>query len=354
MKSIHRTTLFSIIGLSIIFMEACTGIKDSSTTGPTRFEDAPQWSKEVVWYQIFPERFRNGDQSNDPTPEDIIGGYPGFVPEGWTITPWTHDWYKPDPWFSEVIGRTDMAGNRVEHFFMASRLRRYGGDLQGVIDKIDYLDSLGVTAVYFNPLNDAPSEHKFDASSWRHIDRNLGPTPREDVEIMASEVPDDASTWKMTGADKMFVDLVSKLHDRGIRVIMDYSWNHTGPEFWAWEDVIQNQEKSAYADWYWIISFDDPETPENELDYPGWFGVKDLVQIKETEWTSHMAHSFAWEGNLASEAVKKHIFNVTRKWLDPDGDGDPADGIDGFRLDVCAELPLGFWREGPDRPARPS
>jgi glycosidase len=162
---------------------------------------------------------------------------------------------------------------------------------------------------------------------------------------MASEVPDDPSTWKMTGADKMFLELVAKFHERGIRVIMDYSWNHVGYEFWGFKDVRENQENSKYADWFWISSFDDPETPENELDYPGWFGVKDLILIRETEWSDHSSHSYSWEGNLYSEAAKRHIFNVTRKWLDPNGDGDPSDGIDGYRLDVCAELPLGFWRE---------
>jgi glycosidase len=291
-------------GFLILVLSACTGKQEGEEQGFTRFEDAPRWSTEVVWYQIYPERFRNGDPTNDPTPVDMKGSYPGFVPEGWVKTPWTHDWYKPDPWFPEVLGKIDIAGDEITHFFMASRLRRYGGDLQGVIDKIDYLDSLGVTAIYFNPLNDAPSVHNFDARNWRHIDRNFGPTPRKDAEIMASEVPDDPSTWQMTGADKMFIDLVDRLHERGIRVIMDYSWNHVGYEFWAFKDVRENQENSEYADWFWISSFDDPETPENELDYPGWFNVKDLILIKETEWADHSGHSYAWEGNLASEAAK--------------------------------------------------
>jgi glycosidase len=267
------------------------------------------------------------------------------VPEGWRITPWTHDWYKHDPYFDQVKGSIDMAGDTIESFGQLSRLRRYGGDLQGVLDKIGYLDSLGITAVYFNPLNDAPSDHKFDARNWRHIDRNFGPSPEEDARIMASEIPDDPETWQMTGADRMFVDLVARLHEHGIRVIMDYSWNHTGTEFWAWKDLVRNQTNSEYAEWYWVKQFDDPQTPENEFDYRGWFGVKDLAEIKETEYMNHQAYSRAFEGNIASEAVKQHIFSVTRKWLDPDGDGNPSDGVDGFRLDVCAEVPLGFWRE---------
>ncbi|PWE00588.1 alpha-amylase family glycosyl hydrolase [Marinilabilia rubra] len=312
----------------------------------TAYENPPEWAKEAIWYQIYADRFRNGDPNNDPTPEDLKGAYPGFVPESWTITPWTQDWYKHDPHFKDLIGKVDMAGDTMKVFPMFSRLRRYGGDLQGVMDKIDYLDSLGITAIYFNPLCEGPSEHNFDASAWRHIDNNFGPTPREDLEIMDSEEPDDPTTWKMTGADKMFVELVAKLHERGIRVILDYSWNHTGIEFWAWKDILKKQARSEYKDWYWIKKFDDPRTPENEFEYEGWFGVKDLPEIKETVY--HPIENGVikfFEGNIFSEDAKNHIFNVTRKWLDPNGDGDPSDGIDGYRLDVASEVPLGFWRD---------
>lgn len=318
-------------------------LKKKVTT--TEFSNPPEWAREAIWYQIFAERFRNGDPSNDPGPENLKGAYPGFVPEGWAITPWTQDWYKPDSYFKSATGKKDLAENTITSFGQLSLLRRYGGDLQGVMDKIDYLDSLGITAVYFNPLNQSPSNHKYDASVWRHIDVNFGPTPVEDLKIMSQENPSDPSTWKMTGADKMFVDLIDLFHKRRIKVILDYSWNHTGTAFWAWQDILKNQSKSKFKDWYWVNQFDDPSTPENEFDYRGWFGVKSMPEIKETEYHSHAKAIEYFDGNIYEEEAKNHIFNVAKKWLDPNGDGDPSDGIDGYRLDVAAELPLGFWRD---------
>ncbi|MCB9202902.1 MAG: glycoside hydrolase family 13 protein [Flavobacteriales bacterium] len=311
----------------------------------TSFNQPPEWSKKVVWYQIFLERFRNGDSSNDPRKEDIKGSYPGFIPENWQTTPWNQSWYKEDVYFPEYSKGKDFNGNAIENLGQKVQLRRYGGDLQGVLDKIDYLDSLGITAIYFNPLNDAPSLHKYDARNWRHIDRNFGPNPKKDVEIMQSENPTNPNTWKMTTADSMFVEVVGKLHKRGIRVILDYSWNHTGNTFWAWEDVVKNQENSKYKDWYWVHSFDNPETLENEFKYQGWFNVPDLPEIKETQHVDHTEGIIPFHGDIYSQEVKQHIFNVSKRWLDPNGDGDCSDGIDGFRLDVAAELPLEFWEE---------
>ncbi|TXF87609.1 DUF3459 domain-containing protein [Neolewinella aurantiaca] len=308
-------------------------------------EQPPEWAKEVVWYEIGVERFRNGDPTNDPTAADITGAYPGFVPDGWAVTPWTQDWYRPDDYFAKVGDQKDYYGNKIERFADFVQMRRYGGDLQGVLDKMDYLDSLGVTAIYFRPLNDAPSLHKYDARNWRHIDVTFGPDPAGDKEIIASEIPDDPTTWKMTGADKLFVKVIDEFHKRGIRVILDYSWNHTGQTFWAWQDVLQKQEKSAYKDWYWIEAFDQPETPENEFEYHGWAGVPDLPEIRETQKQDLSESLTSFEGNIYAGAAKAHIMNVAARWLDPDGDGDPSDGVDGYRLDVAAETPLGFWRD---------
>ena len=305
---------------------------------------APQWSKEAVWYQIFVDRFRNGDPNNDPTREDIDGAYPGVTPQSWKVTPWTQDWYKLNDYTAELEGHKDYYGNPIENFSQIAQLRRYGGDLQGVIDKIDYFVELGVTAIYFNPLNDAPTLHKFDARNWRHIDRNFGPDPEKDVATMAAETPDDPSTWQWTEADKMFLELVRLLKAKNIRVIMDYSWNHTGHTFWAFEDVRARGKDSKFADWFIVESFDDPATPEDEFKYQGWFGVVELPEILET--VEHDNQKIvAVEGDIKSNAVKEHIFAVTRRWLDPNGDGDPSDGVDGFRLDVAAEVGLGFWRE---------
>lgn len=333
-----------ILILIIATFSACATTQNSPQK-TLKIGEVPAWSKEAIWYQIFVERFRNGDPNNDPTPKDIAGAYPEFVPDGWKITDWGHDWYKDDDYIQNITKEQKAEHNGFKTFGQKSQLRRYGGDLQGVFDKLDYLEELGVTAIYFNPLNDAPSLHKYDARYWRHIDRNFGPTPEEDLEIMESEDPLDPSTWKMTGADKMFLKLIKELHQRDIKIILDYSWNHTGNTFWAWQDILKNQEKSVYKDWYWIKSFDDPDTEKNEFDYDGWLNVKSLPELKETQKQDHKKGINAFEGNISSQEAKDLIFNITKRWLDPNNDGNTDDGVDGFRLDVAAEVPLGFWRE---------
>lgn len=339
-----RTLLFTFCVFSITFL-ACSGANQTEKQSTTAFDEPPEWSKEAIWYQIFVERFRNGDPTNDPRPVDIAGSYPGTVPENWQTTPWTHDWYAPDPYWDELEDVTDFFGNELASFGQKAQLRRYGGDLQGVLDKIDYLDSLGVTAVYFNPLNDAPSLHKFDARNWHHIDRNFGPDPDGDAKLMASENPADADTWVWTSADKLFLDVIDELHQRDMKLILDFSWNHTGIEFWAWKDILQKQQQSEYTDWYFIDEFDDTNTAENEFSYRGWVGVYSLPEIKETYRVDHSDGIHIFDADIYSDQVKQHIFDVSERWLDPNGDGDPSDGVDGFRLDVAAEVGLTFWRD---------
>ncbi|MBO6573840.1 MAG: alpha amylase C-terminal domain-containing protein [Rhodothermales bacterium] len=329
--------------LLVVLLAGCSG--GPGETAPTALDKTPSWSHEAVWYQIFVERFRNGDPFNDPTAADIVGSYPGFIPDSWAVTPWSWDWYRPDPWFEEMRGREAWDGSTVESFGQFAQLRRYGGDLQGVLDQLDHIEALGINAVYFNPLNDAASLHKFDARNWRHMDRNFGPTPDEDAAIMAAEDPTDPATWQWTGADRMFLDLLDELHARDIRVILDFSWNHTGNQFWAFKDVRENGAASEYADWYWIDAYDDPTTPEDEFAYKGWFGVVSLPEIRETIYHDPSIRIEAYEADIHAQAVKDHIFAVSRRWLDPNGDGDPSDGVDGFRLDVAAEIGLEFWRE---------
>ncbi|MEM6377474.1 MAG: alpha-amylase family glycosyl hydrolase [Bacteroidota bacterium] len=342
-------TNYFIILLLLFSVLACTSPEIESVSSDensrTVFDQSPTWAHEVVWYEIGVERFRNGDPSNDPTTEDIVGAYPGVIPDGWSITPWTQDWYKPDPYFANYDKLKDVRGNAITKFVDKVQIRRYGGDLQGVLDKVDYLDSLGITAVYFRPLNDGPSLHKYDARNWRHIDVNFGPNPAKDKAIMASEIPDDPSTWKMTEADQLFIKVIDGFHQKGIKVILDYSWNHTGSTFWAWNDLVKNQAESKFKDWYWVEQFDDPNTPENEFKYHGWVGVPTLPEIKETQKQDLSKSLQSFEGNIFDQTAKQHIFNVAQRWLDPNGDGDPSDGVDGYRLDVAAETPLGFWRD---------
>ena len=281
----------------------------------------PDWAKGVVWYQIFPERFANGDTSNDPEAQKVFINEK-VVPQDWEITKWTSNWFAISDWEKQLSGR-----NRQLYYD-----RRYGGDIQGIIDKLDYLKSLGVGAIYLNPIFEAVSLHKYDGSSYHHIDINFGPDPKGDKMLMSSETPDDTSTWKWTSADKLFLKLIQKVHKRGMKIILDGVFNHTGVQFWAFQDVVKNQSKSKYADWYIIKKFDDPTTPQNEFEYKGWWGTKSLPEFNRTK------------DDLA-EGPKEYIFNSTRKWMDPNNDGDPSDGIDGWRLDVAREVPIGFWKQ---------
>jgi cyclomaltodextrinase / maltogenic alpha-amylase / neopullulanase len=125
---------------------------------------APDWAVDAVWYQIFPERFENGDPANDPTYETLEFGED--VPESWSVRSWTGDWYERSEW-EQAMGPS-FYHDGVFH-------RRYGGDLQGVLDRLDYLDSLGINAIYFNPLFWGRSLHKYDGNSFHHIDPHFGP-----------------------------------------------------------------------------------------------------------------------------------------------------------------------------------
>ncbi len=300
---------------------------------PTPFGEPPAWAKEVIWYQIFVERFHNGDPGNDPTAANIdIPPMNVHAPAGWKVTPWTDNWFDQERW-AKVPGKS---------FSEMLQYRRYGGDLQGVINKLDYLQGLGVTALFINPINDAPSLHKYDARYYHHVDVNFGPDPEGDNKIIASENPADPTTWKWTSADQLFFKLVSEVHKRKMKIIMDYSWNHTGTTFWAWLDILKNQEASKYKDWYDIKSFDNPATPENEFAYDGWIGVKSLPELKKVNITTPKRSGHPYEGNIQDDA-KAHVFAVTKRWLAPDGD--VTKGIDGYRLDVADQIGLGFWRD---------
>lgn len=318
-------------GLVILIIVTSFGCSQQKEIEKNAYK-TPEWAKNVVWYQIFPERFNNGDSTNNPTLESIQGSWPHKFRSDWHTTNWTSDWYKPDTSYSTR-----------EYYDIGIQSRRYGGDLQGILDKLDYLEHLGINAIYINPLNDAPSLHKYDARNFRHIDINFGPDPDGDRKIMRDEDPVDPSTWQWTSADKMFLQLVNELHKRNIKIIMDYSWNHTGVKFWAWQDILKNGAKSKYADWYEIKQFDDPNTRENEFEYTGWAGVRDLPELKKVD-VKNRVHGKPYKGNVLP-VVKQHIFNVSKRWMDPNGDGNFDDGIDGFRLDVADQIGLDFWRD---------
>jgi glycosidase len=281
----------------------------------------PDWAKKVVWYQIFPERFRNGDITNDPTLESLKGSWPHDTTSLWKIHPWTSDWYELQPYEKE---------NGKDIWFNIQR-RRYGGDLQGIIDKLDYLKELGIGAIYLNPVFEAPSLHKYDAATFHHIDPHFGPDPEGDKQAVKSESPDDASTWLWTEADKLFLELISEVHKRDMKIIIDGVFNHMGLNSWAFKDVVEKQQNSIYKDWFSIKSWDDPEA-KTEFDYEGWFGVRELPELREDE-------------NGIVDGPKQYIFDITKRWMDPDSDGDPSDGIDGWRLDVAFCVKHQFWKD---------
>lgn len=286
-------------------------VKETRDTVPYH---TPEWAKHVIWYQIFPERFRNGDPSNDPTAERVKG------PEGWEVSPWTGDWYERAEW-EKKLGPKFRDGV----FY-----RRYGGDIQGILDKLDYLEELGIGGIYLNPVFDAVSLHKYDTSYYHHIDRFFGPDPEGDVAIMEQEHPEDPSTWQWTSADKLFLKLIEEVHNRGMKIIIDGVFNHSGSDFWAFRDLKEKQQESQFKDWYDVISFNHQDG--SEFAYHGWWGVKDLPEFQ------------AVNGTLV-KPVREHIFDITRRWMDPNGDGDPSDGVDGWRLDVPEEVGQDFWIE---------
>jgi glycosidase len=283
--------------------------------------DPETWQTEAVWYQIFPERFRNGDPSNDPV-RDSLGGKER-APQSWRVRAWTSDWYARDAW--EQARGTDFYGTTGE--------RRYGGDIQGIIDKLDYLRDLGVNAIYLNPVFWSGSHHKYDTFSFHHIDPWFGPDPQGDLKIIATETEDPA-TWQWTAADKLFLDMVAQAHGRGMRVILDGVFNHAGLGFFAFEDLRKNQQASAYKDWFVVDAWDNPDTPEDEFRWQGWQGIKELPEFAEVGTA---------EGLDLAPAVKDYLLAVTRRWMQPDGD--VSRGVDGWRLDVAWMVPTAFWRE---------
>ncbi|MEL6905123.1 MAG: alpha-amylase family glycosyl hydrolase [Planctomycetota bacterium] len=262
--------------------------------------ETPAWAKDAIWYQIFPERFRNGDPSNDPE----------------HCRAWTSDWNEAAP-FEGQDGQTFW------EFYVYQRM--YGGDLAGIEQGLDHLEELGVTALYLNPVFHAEGPHKYNATDFRHIDTRFG-AGEEFEEATRDEVLEDPSTWVWTPSDRLFLDFLKSVKARGFRVVLDAVFNHVGVAHPAFRDVAARGEESPYSDWFAVRSYE-------PFEYHGWAGFGELPVFAKTD------HGFV------SDGVRDHVFAVTRRWMDPDGDGDPSDGIDGWRLDVPAEVPRGFWEE---------
>ena len=135
--------------------------------------------------------------------------------------------------------------------------RRYGGDLAGIIERLPYLKSLGINALYLDPVFDAPSHHKYDGASLHHIDPHFGPDPAGDRALMASEQPGDPDSWAWTAADLLMLELIGEAHAAGMRVIFDGVFNHVGVNRWAFQDLLKNQQVSRFADWFTVHQWRD-------------------------------------------------------------------------------------------------
>ncbi len=288
--------------------------------GTAQTNVTPQWSKGIVWYQIFPERFNNGDPANDPKVHDQNGAYPFDDTSAFQVHPWTSDWYQLQPY--------ELKNGRNISFNI--QRRRYGGDLQGVLNKLDYIQSLGVNAIYMTPIFWSPSSHKYDALCYHHVDPTFGPDPSGDIEMMKNEDPLKPETWVWTKADLLALKLIEEVHKRKMYIIFDGVFNHIGVKSFAFEDVLKNQQASAYKDWFDIKSWRDSATG-TKFDYKGWFGVKTLPELKEDS-----------TGIVAGP--KEYIFNSTMRWMNPMNKG-IAYGIDGWRLDVAYDVGHPFWKD---------
>jgi cyclomaltodextrinase / maltogenic alpha-amylase / neopullulanase len=284
-------------------------------------EFVPEWAKHAIWYQIFPERFRNGDPSNDPTMASIAGADPAEPATSWRVHPWGSDWYE----------RLDYEQQNGEPELWKHMLRRrYGGDLQGIIDQLDYLQQLGINAIYLNPVFQAPSLHKYDSSSLHHIDPYFGPDPQGDLALIATEDPLKPQNWVWTAADKLALKLISEAHAKGIRIIFDGVFNHMGITNFAFVDLKKRQQASPFKDWFDVISFDDAKAGTS-FEYKGWFGVQSLPEFKEDE------------SGLVS-GPRDYVFAATQRWMNPMGKGKEF-GIDGWRLDVAFCIAHPFWKD---------
>lgn len=266
----------------------------------------PEWAKHAVWYQIFPERFRNGDKSNDPNDFDYE-----------RTVPWTGDWWKTQP--GEAAGE--------ENFYKGEGnvwKRRYGGDVQGLIEALPYLRKLGITAIYLNPIFEADSMHKYDASDFRHIDDNFG--FKGDIKQLTGET-DDPATWQWSKSDKLFLDFVAKAHEQGFKVILDGVFNHVGKSHPFFQDVLKNGKSSRYAEWFEVTDWN-----SDPIKYRAWDKDNGELPVFKKDSARGLA-----------KGPYDHVFAITKRWLAPDGD--PSKGVDGWRLDVPGDIPHPFWIE---------
>ena len=284
----------------------------------------PDWAKGAVMYQIFVDRFYNGDPSNDVEDREYIYiGAPCEQVKDWGSMPATPD---------------------IRRF--------YGGDLQGVMDKLDYLQDLGVEVIYFNPLFVSPSNHKYDIQDYDYIDPHYGKIVKDGGEVLAEGDMDNthATKYQIRTGDKenleasnaLFAKLVDEMHKRGMKVILDGVFNHCG-SFNKWMDrerIYEQQEayqdrqgafvssKSPYRSFFHFFKEEEQAWPYN-YNYDGWWGHDTLPKLNYED----------------SPKLVQYIMDIGKKWVSP------PYNIDGWRLDVAADLGYSneynhmFWKE---------
>ncbi len=294
----------------------------------------PDWAKGLVWYQVFPERFCDGNPNNTPNGWDLtpIAWNSAFEEVGIEEVERAWNRNRVDP--RHYPYRNNRSGGSITTVAFA---RRYGGDLIGVYNQLESLRDQGYTGVYLCPIFQSRSLHKYDADDHRHIDPTLGhpgvyndPGPGH-TRLGMDEDTAVESTWAWTISDRWFVDeFLPKAKSLGLRVVLDGVWNHVGTDHFAFSDIVEHGDASAFVDWF-DVEFDD----EGQLlAWKSWGSVNgNLPVFTQTE-----------VGDLAP-GPKAHIMAVTRRWMDPNGDGDPSDGIDGWRLDVAGEIGQAFWKD---------
>ncbi len=280
----------------------------------------PDWAKGAVMYQIFVDRFCNGDPTNDVLDQEYA-----YIGQGveqvkdWERTPHSMD---------------------VRSF--------YGGDLQGVLDKLDYLEKLGVNVIYFNPLFVSPSNHKYDIQDYDYIDPHFGKIIEDEGELLGEGDLDNShatryisrvtSAENLEASNEFFAHVVEEIHKRGMKVIIDGVFNHCGSfNKWLDKEGIYRNSKEGYAPGaYWdekspyhgFFGFNGGSFPKNNT-YEGWWGHDTLPKLN-------------YEG---SSKLEEYILRIATKWVSP------PYSCDGWRLDVAADLGHSivynheFWRE---------
>ena len=269
----------------------------------------PDWAKGAVMYQIFTDRFYNGDKSNDVE---------------------TNEYYYTGDYSQRVTNWDKYPANMGVREF-------YGGDLQGVMDKLDYLQDLGVEVVYFNPLFVSPSNHKYDIQDYDYIDPHYGKIVDDGGEVLPNGVTDNSQATKykkrttglknLEASNELFIKLVEELHRRGMKVILDGVFNHCG-SFNKWMDRERIYEGEEDYEPGAYVSADSPyrsyfrffkEGPENwpyNANYDGWWGHDTLPKLNYED----------------SVKLENYILYIGRKWVSP------PYNVDGWRLDVAADL----------------